>query len=79
MVVLVGLGVVCGVLNGLVIAYLRLQSFVVTLATWSILSGVALLILPQDGGAIPSWYVTGVATKVLGLSVGVWFFIGRAV
>jgi ribose transport system permease protein len=79
MVVLVGLGVVCGVLNGLVIAYLRLQSFVVTLATWSILSGVALLILPQDGGAIPSWYVTGVATKVLGLSVGVWFFIGLAV
>lgn len=79
MVALVGLGILCGVFNGLVIAYLRLQSFVVTLATWSILSGIALFVLPQDGGLIPAGYITGVATKVAGLSVGVWFFIALAI
>lgn len=78
MVALVLLGMLCGLVNGLIIAYLQLESFVVTLATWSILSGAALFVLPQDGGAIPSWYIERVATKYAGLSVGVWFFIALA-
>jgi ribose transport system permease protein len=75
MVVLVALGVVCGIVNGLIIAYLQLQSFVVTLATWSILTGIALYVLPQDGGSIPPWYITAVSNKYLGLSAGVWIFV----
>ena len=34
-----------------------------TLATWSILSGAALLILPTDGGSLPAgWMAFGNAT-----------------
>ena len=47
---LVGLGV--GLVNGLLVGYLRLPAIIVTLATWSILAGVALYVLPQPGGEV---------------------------
>ena len=54
---------------------LRLQPFLVTLATWSILSGAALLVLPIDGGSLPAgWMAFGSAT-FLGLSSSVWILI----
>jgi ribose transport system permease protein len=69
----IGLGV--GAVNGLLISLLRLQPFLVTLATWSMLSGAALLILPIDGGSLPSgwmWFGNG---SFLGLSTSVWILI----
>jgi ribose transport system permease protein len=48
----VGLGI--GALNGSLVAVARLQPIIVTLATSSILAGVALYIMPQPGGHIPS-------------------------
>lgn len=51
LVLLIGAG--AGLVNGLLVAYGRLQPIVVTLATLAIWSGVALLVLPQPGGAIP--------------------------
>jgi len=77
--ILILLGVFIGVINGVIIAYLRLESFIVTLATWSILSGFALFLLPTPGGTIPNWYVSWMSTKYLGLAVGVWFFIGLGI
>lgn len=50
-VLLIGAG--AGLLNGLLVAYGRLQPIVVTLATLAVWQGVALLVLPQPGGAIP--------------------------
>ena len=47
---LVGLG--AGLVNGLLVGYLRLPAIIVTLATWSILAGVALYVLPQPGGEV---------------------------
>jgi ribose transport system permease protein len=79
MAVIVLIGVLCGVVNGVIIAYLQLESFVVTLATWSILTGLAFYVLPKDGGTIPAWYTTDVAKKFLGLSLGVWFFLSLGV
>ena len=52
---ILALGFGVGALNGLLISVLRLQPFLVTLATWSILTGAALLILPTDGGSVPGW------------------------
>src|SRR6202140_842222 len=52
-VAILALGLLVGMANGLIISALRLQPFLVTLATWSILSGAALLILPTDGGSLP--------------------------
>jgi ribose transport system permease protein len=51
------LGLLIGALNGLIISRLRMQPFIVTLATWSILSGIALLILPTPGGVISQTWI----------------------
>ncbi|HVO41258.1 MAG TPA: ABC transporter permease [Aggregatilineales bacterium] len=47
-----GAGLLAGVINGLCVAYLRLQPLVTTYATSFIFSGVALLILPRPGGDV---------------------------
>lgn len=69
----IGLGV--GALNGLMISLLRLQPFLVTLATWSILNGIAMIILPTDGGGVPGWWVSFGYTQFLGLASPVWMLI----
>lgn len=69
------LGCVVGLLNGLLISRLRLQPFIVTLATWSILSGVALWVLPVDGGTIPTAYTEAINSTFLGLDISVWIVI----
>jgi ribose transport system permease protein len=60
-VLILGLGALCGAVNGILVAYARLQPILVTLATLAILQGVALRILPEPGGAIPSGYSNALA------------------
>ncbi len=52
-----------GFANGLLIAYVRLQSIIVTIATLFIFSGITLKILDQPGGSVPRGFqdlLTGV-------------------
>jgi ribose transport system permease protein len=49
-----------GAINGVLVAYGRLQPILVTLATLSIYQGLAIKVLPQPGGAVPLEY-----TKIL--------------
>jgi ribose transport system permease protein len=49
-------GSVAGLINGLIVVYGRIQPIIVTLATGSIYSGIALWIRPQPGGYVPRWY-----------------------
>ncbi len=49
--ILVGMG--AGALNGLFIAYLRLQPIITTFATSFVYAGLALFILPNPGGGVP--------------------------
>jgi ribose transport system permease protein len=69
---ILALGAAIGAANGALIAYARLQPILVTLATLSILQGVAIRILPEPGGSIPPSYSTALAS-----SSGPWslFFI----
>ena len=60
-----------GLVNGLLISGLRLQPFLVTLATWSILSGVALMVLPTDGGHLPDGWMAFGTASLFGLSSSV--------
>jgi len=69
------LGLAVGIINGLLIAFLRLQPFLVTLATWSILDGIAMIILPSDGGKVPDWWLGLGEMQFLGLSITVWMLI----
>ena len=55
-------GAACGLVNGLLVAYGRLQPILVTLATLSIYQGLAIRILPQPGGQIPPHYTDALAS-----------------
>jgi ribose transport system permease protein len=72
---IVMLGLIVGMVNGLIVAVLKLQPFLVTLATWSILSGAALLVLPTDGGSLPAGWMKFGAASWMGLSSSVWLLI----
>jgi ribose transport system permease protein len=50
-ILVIGLG--AGAVNGLIVTYMRVTPFIATLATWSIWGGLALFILPKEGGTIP--------------------------
>ena len=75
-----------GVLNGLIITFGQLQPFVVTLATWSILEGCALIILPAETSGVPkSWvdlehampFGIGVPMILLGVLIVLWAWFSR--
>lgn len=71
-VAIVLVGAAAGAVNGVLITVLRLQPFLVTLATWSILSGTALIILPIDGGQLPGFWMRFGSAAPLGISTSVW-------
>lgn len=71
---IVALAALAGAVNGVIIALTRLQPFIVTLATWSVLGGIAILILPQEGGMVSpdlnAWVtgtIAGIPKSVLGV------------
>jgi ribose transport system permease protein len=74
-VILVLLGGLLGALNGTIIATTGLQPFIVTLATWSILDGIALRVLPLSGGASPTQLANGIIGSFLGIPISVWGII----
>jgi len=74
-VLILAIGVFAGAINGFLISVLRLQAFLVTLATWSILSGAALIILPTDGGRLPAGWMEFGSSSLLGLSSSVWLLV----
>jgi len=49
-------GMLAGLVNGLLVAFGRIQPIIVTLATLYIYSGFALVIRPQPGGSVPGFY-----------------------
>jgi len=69
---ILALGLAVGFMNGLLISLFRLQPFLVTLATWSILNGIAMIILPTDGGTFPSWWLGLGFLRLFELSSTVW-------
>lgn len=48
-----GVAAAAGLLNGLLVSVARFEPFVATLGTWTIFNGIALTILPTDGGTPP--------------------------
>lgn len=70
-IVILAMGVVSGAANGVFVTFLGLQPFIVTLATWSIMGGVALVVLPTQGGSVPESLAAFVYETVLGLPVSI--------
>jgi ribose transport system permease protein len=57
-VVILLIGAALGLVNGLLVGVGRLQPILVTLATLAIYQGLAIRILPQPGGSIPTAYTS---------------------
>ncbi len=60
-------GALCGLINGLIVVYGRLQPIIVTLATASIYGGIALYLRPKPGGFVPGWYGDLLTTRTFDL------------
>ena len=81
-------GAAVGAFNGFFVAFIGLQSIVVTLATMFLVRGITLLILPDPGGAVAhelTTFFTGSAIRgvlpapalvVLG-GIGIWLALSR--
>ncbi len=67
--------VLCGVFNGLLISYLRLQPMVATFGTGIIFSALALWILPQAGLAVPDVYWMTYGGTILGIPTVLWILL----
>lgn len=68
--IVIGFGLAAGLLNGFLTVYLGLQPVIVTFATSFIYAGLALLLLPTPGGAIPRDYTSVYRnTQYLGIPI----------
>jgi ribose transport system permease protein len=85
LVLTLALATAAGFANGVLVAYVRLQSIIVTIATLFIFSGIALKILDQPGGMVPRGFIdalTGVtvfprALIVILLAAAAWMALRR--
>jgi len=77
------IGLAVGIVNGIIVGLLRVNSFLGTLATSSIWSGLALVILNKPEGPIPNWYyrlfmdgLWGIPMVIIGLlaSLLIWLY-----
>lgn len=59
-----GVASIAGLINGLIVVYGRLQPIIVTLATASIYSGIALYLRPRPGGYVPVVYADLLTKRV---------------
>ncbi len=74
-VVILAIGTSAGLINGVLIGRLRLQPFIVTLATWSIFDGIALYVLPTAGGSVPGGFSAWINGAQLGIPNAIWALI----
>lgn len=63
--VIILIAIAAGAINGILVGVFRFESFIATLATWSVFNGIALTLLTQDGGEVPSW-ISKIMTGKLG-------------
>jgi ribose transport system permease protein len=66
------LGTLVGVLNGVVVAYLRIPPLLATFSTMSVVGGLALWVLPKPGGVVPAAIYSFYGGEFLGLPTTVW-------
>lgn len=65
------LGLIVGLVNGALVAYVRIQPIVATLGTYLVCSGVTLALLSSPGGNTPGWLDSLSSTACLILIVAV--------
>lgn len=80
------MGIAVGFLNGFLISKFKIQPFVATLGTWTVLGGCALWILKTDGGFIPEEFRAIFISRIAGVPVSllyifavllIWLFVRK--
>jgi ribose transport system permease protein len=72
----IGIGILAGALNGILVSLVRIPPFITTYATSFIFTGIAMWILPRPGGLVPESVTTFYRkTLPLGLPMGVWIIL----
>ncbi|HEU4656347.1 MAG TPA: ABC transporter permease [Capillimicrobium sp.] len=69
------IGLAGGTINGLLIVRTGIQPFIVTLASWSVFAGLALLVLPTEGGTVAVGLSDALTGDAAGLPKAVWILI----
>ncbi|AXT36250.1 ABC transporter permease [Phaeobacter sp. LSS9] len=62
-----GIAIVVGTINGSAIAFLDIHPIIATLSTSTIITGIALLIRPTPGGDVPGWLALSVGSGFAGV------------
>lgn len=70
-----GVGLAIGIINGLLVGYLRLNAFLATIGTTSVWTGTALFIMGRPGGAVPAWFTSMFQGGVLGVPLSFWLIV----
>jgi ribose/xylose/arabinose/galactoside ABC-type transport system permease subunit len=65
-------GTFAGLLNGLIVAYLRIPPLLVTFAMATLIRGTALIVLPKPGGSVPPALYRAYASRMLGVPTAAW-------
>jgi ribose transport system permease protein len=74
-IIILGIGLFAGAVNGYVVSVLRVAPFIATLASWSILNGLALLVLDDPGGQAAQPLKAFVRSDPLGLPNSLLFIL----
>lgn len=74
------IGLIVGLINGFLVAYLEIESIAATLATFIVLIGVSLVILSAPGGVVPASFQDALGSMIGGqVSTALIAIIGLAV
>jgi ribose transport system permease protein len=71
-------GLLVGVINAYLIAFLGLQSLAVTIGSLIVCQGIALIILPAPGGEVSDAIISGVTGDLLGIPIAGIMFVALA-
>ncbi len=71
-------GLLVGVINAYLIAFLGLQSLAVTIGSLIVCQGIALIILPAPGGGVSDAIISGVTGDLLGIPIAGIMFVALA-
>ena len=69
-------GLTIGIIHGLLVSIGRVNSFLATVGTSFVWSGLALLILGEPRGSVPSWFSKIFSTGLAGIPIGLWLLLG---
>lgn len=70
-----GVGMLLGAINGLLVTYIRLPAFITTYSISFVYGGIALWVLPRPGGDVPTLLARGYRNLLLGgIPIGIAIF-----